>query len=701
MRGAAKGGVPEAFDFEGRKVQSTASHKVGSPAKEAARYGLDLGSTTLSSVVLISALVDHAHALPALTGSDSADNFDPLREYLGANSLSPREKSVWRSLTRRNFLIRCCQGASASLLPASLRDLAFAFDSRNALALESEFHLHPHYRAKLPLEATLLKTESGLDVFITEKYAEQIAAILAQGTAGLLRSPRDILAVERVLTPDFVGSSLQPAESRLVCSGPVLEIHQNKFARQPALGRDAFLQGLRSALSGFSEIVTAEFQVTSIDAFSGGLRARVRYELVSSGKDFYREQRVGQWELAWQRSSSGEFRLRNWEALDETQSRSARPIFVDVTAHAFGSNSSYSSQFRGTDYWRTVLDGACGIDIYGHNGVSVGDIDNDGFDDVYVCQPAGLPNRLYRNRGDGTFEDITESSGVGVLENTACAIFADIDNDGRQDLIVVCTTGPLLFLNQGDGKFRLKPGAFHFANPPQGTFTGAAMADYDRDGWLDIYFWLYPYSQGTDQYRYPMPYFDAANGPPNFLLRNNRDATFDDITQQAGLNINNTRFSFCCAWGDYNGDLWPDLYVVNDFGRNNLYRNNGDGTFAGVARETGVEDVGAGMSAAWFDFDDDGRDDLYVADMWTAAGMRISMQENFQQRGNAETRALYQKHSMGSSLFRNCGEKFEDESARSGTAMGRWSWMSDSWDFNHDGYPDLYIANGMISGTSR
>src|SRR5256884_361869 len=87
--------------------------------------------------------------------------------------------------------------------------------------------------------------------------------------------------------------------------------------------------------------------------------------------------------------------------------------------------------------------------------------------------------------------------------------------------------------------------------------------------------------------------------------------------------------------------------------------------------------------------------------MWTAAGMRISMQENFQQRGNAETRALYQKHSMGSSLFRNCGEKFEDESARSGTAMGRWSWMSDSWDFNHDGYPDLYIANGMISGTSR
>src|SRR5437660_12376373 len=102
--------------------------------------------------------------------------------------------------------MRCCQGASASLLPASLRDLAFAFDSRNALALESEFHLHPNYRPKLPLEATLLKTASGLDVFITYRYAEPIAAILATGSRGLLRSPRYILAVERGLTSPSAGS---------------------------------------------------------------------------------------------------------------------------------------------------------------------------------------------------------------------------------------------------------------------------------------------------------------------------------------------------------------------------------------------------------------------------------------------------------------------------------------------------------------
>src|SRR5213594_3416586 len=139
-------------------------------------------------------------------------------------------------------------------------------------------------------------------------------------------------------------------------------------------------------------------------------------------------------------------------------------------------------------------------------------------------------------------EDITEASEVGIIENTACALFADIDNDGRQDLIVVRTNGPLLFLNEGGGKFRQKPEAFKFASAPQGTFTGAAVADCDRDGWLDVYFCLYVYYQGTDQYKYPSPYYDAQNGPPNFLMRNQRDRTFRDVTKEAGLDQNNTRY---------------------------------------------------------------------------------------------------------------------------------------------------------------
>ena len=512
-----------------------------------------------------------------------------------------------------------------------------------------------------PLDALLLKTKAGLDDFVTEKYADDIASILCKWSSGLFKSPLDVNAIEHSLLPKFLGSSPRPAESRVVRPGPTIEVRHNLFRTEAIIGRDAFLQELRSTLSGFSKLFTVEFQVTAIDARStvtsepaaGQVETRIRYEMVGTGRDFYREQRVGYWQISWERVT-GEFRVREWGLLDETQSRSSGPGFVDITTAALGGNASYSSQLlHGSDYWRTVLDGACGIDIYGHNGVSIGDIDGDGFDDLYICQPGGLPNRLYRNRGDGTFEDITEASGVGVIENTACALIIDVDNDGRQDLIVVRASGPMLFLNEGGGKFRQKPNAFQFANPPQGTFTGAAVADYDRDGWLDIYFCLYVYYQGTDQYKYPSPYYDAENGPPNFMMRNNRDGTFRDVTAETGLTQNNTRYSFCCGWSDFNRDGWPDLYVVNDFGRKNLYRNNGNGTFADIAPQAGVEDVGAGMSVCWFDYDNDGAEDLYVADMWTAAGERISMQPIFKKDAPQETRALYHKHTMGNSLFRN------------------------------------------------
>ena len=495
-------------------------------------------------------------------------------------------------------------------------------------------------------------------------------------------------------------------------SSPALQVQQNKFANQTWLSRDGFIREWQSRFSVFSRIVTAEFQITGIDAAGAEsssspsqtlrLQTRVRYEIVGTGSGFHREQRVGNWEMEWEPSSSGQFRLHRWRPLDETQARSTSPIYEDISSAALASNFSYSAQLlHGTDYWRTVIDGASGIDIYGHNGVSVADIDNDGFDDLYVCQPAGLPNRLYHNRGDGTFEDITDSSGLGILENTACALFADFNNHGRQDVIVVRAGGPLLFLNEGDGKFRQRLDAFQFANPPQGTFTGAAAADYDRDGWLDVYFCLYAYYQGTGQYKYPSPYHDAENGPPNFLMRNNGDGTFADVTAASGLNQNNTRYSFCCGWSDYNRDGWPDLYVVNDFGRKNLYRNKGDGTFIDVAREAAVEDVGAGMSVSWLDYDNDGEQDLYVGNMWTAAGERVSTQQIFKKDSSQEVRALYQKHAMGNSLLRNHGATFDQATNYAGVAMGRWAWSSDSFDFDHDGFPDLYIANGMVSGPSR
>jgi Flp pilus assembly protein TadD/peroxiredoxin len=285
------------------------------------------------------------------------------------------------------------------------------------------------------------------------------------------------------------------------------------------------------------------------------------------------------------------------------------------------------------------------------------------------------------------------------LDGTACALFADFQNRGLQDLLVVCGSGPLLFVNQGNGKFSVKPDAFKFSQPPQGTFTHAAIADYDRDGRLDVYFCLYTYYLGLDQYHYPVPYFDARNGPPNFLFHNEGNGLFQDRTEAAGLQVENDRYTFACTWGDCNGDGWPDLYVVNDFGRNNLYRNKGDGTFAAVSTEAKVDEAGAGMSACWLDFDNDGNQDIYAAGMWVAAGMRVFGQPHFHDQDPDKVRALYRRHMLGNSLYRNVGNgQFQNVARPAGVEMGRWSWSTDAWDFDHDGYPDLYIANGYISG---
>ena len=108
------------------------------------------------------------------------------------------------------------------------------------------------------------------------------------------------------------------------------------------------------------------------------------------------------------------------------------------------------------------------------------------------------------------------------------------------------------------------------------------------------------------------------------------------------------------------------------------------------------------MSACWFDFDNDGNQDIYVANMWSAAGMRVSEQKVFHEKDPENVRALYRRHARGNSLYRNQGNgKFQNVSRQAGVEMGRWAWSSDAWDFDHDGYPDLYIANGYISGPDR
>lgn len=609
--------------------------------------------------------------------------------------------------SRRQFLAWC------SALPVLSSGRKNAFDLRGSLRriitdpsvryaedaaprLTDNF-FKPHYRSPSPLSIILDKVDPAKDIYPSEAAAAQINRILLAWREALMSPKVNWAVLENSLAADFKGSALKPAKETVRRQDAAFRIVDLAFDPAPALDKSDFLAGL-SARFSHVQFLWTEFKLTAVDSAESSLTTTVRYDLVDAGAGYYRQQRVGNMNLAWRRGQDSEWEVAEWRLFNETCSQSLAPIFEEITEETLGANDSFRRQLsHGVDYWRTILDGASGIDIYGNFGVAAGDIDNDGWDDLYICQPAGLPNRLYRNRGDGTFEDVTDHAGVGVIDSSPSALFADIDNDGRQDLIVVRGNGPLLYLNQGDGTFRLKENAFKFAQSAQGTFTGAALADYDLDGWLDIYFCLYSYYQGPDRYRYPVPYYSAENGPPNFLFHNNHDGTFTDVTRETELDRNNNRFSFACGWCDYDGDGRPDLYVANDFGKKNLYQNNGNGTFTDVAEQAGVLDTGAGMSVCWFDYNNDGKQDLYVADMWTAAGLRMTHLDRFMSNAPESVRSLYRKHSMGNSLFRNHGE-FENETAASGAGMGRWAWSSDAWDFDHDGFADLYIANGMISG---
>ena len=613
--------------------------------------------------------------------------------------------------SRRAFL-HGMRWAPALFVPAPLYGLPFPSLDRPAVHGSAPFfpfadlRVSPHYPAKSPLDAVLRYVAPGFDEFVTEKCGWEITKILVEWGQALKAAEPSLATLAKFVDASLEATSLVPDEERSVRSGYGLEVLRRRFSPDVAVGRERFLQQMKTYLGGFSRIETAEFEIVEIEESAQSpiqVRVDIRYDFVGTRAGGGREERIGRWLTRWSHDASGAWRAVKWQATEETVSRTNEPVFVDISEHALGRTESYKTQMpHGVDHWRTVLDGACGIDVYGNNGLAVGGFDNNGFDDLYVCQPAGLPNRLYRNRGDGSFEDVSEKSGVDVLDSSACALFADFANKGRQDLLVVCGGGPLLFANEGDGKFSLKRDAFQFARPPQGTFTHAAVADYDGDGLLDIYFCLYSYYAGLDQYHYPVPYFDARNGPPNFLLHNEGNGTFRDRTEAAGLSVDNDRYSFACAWGDFKADGRPDLYVANDFGRSNLYRNNGDGTFTSVAGDAGVEDAGAGMSASWFDYDNDGRQDIYVSNMWSAAGIRVSQQKAFQEKEPENIRGLYRGHARGNSLYRNEGNgKFKNVSEQAGGEMGRWAWSSDAWDFDQDGYSDLYIANGYISGPTE
>ena len=239
-------------------------------------------------------------------------------------------------------------------------------------------------------------------------------------------------------------------------------------------------------------------------------------------------------------------------------------LFVDCTESVLAGNASYQEQvLPGINHWLTRVPSEF-MGKFGYNGLAVGDVNGDGLDDLYVCDSGGLPNRLYVQQSDGTARDMSAEAGVDFLDDSTGALLIDLDNDGDQDLVVAMD--PLLQIAENDGT-----GRFELHQPLEVNTDSLSLcaADYDNDGDLDMYVCGYNVRKQDATNRglpFPVPYHDANNGGRNVLLRNEGSFRFVNATREVGLDENNTRFSMAAAWEDFDNDGDQDLYVANDFG---------------------------------------------------------------------------------------------------------------------------------------
>lgn len=338
-----------------------------------------------------------------------------------------------------------------------------------------------------------------------------------------------------------------------------------------------------------------------------------------------------------------------------------------------------------------------GAGIYTDGGPAVADMDGDGDQDLFLPRQHA-PALLYANDGDGRFRDVTVERGLSssqLDQGSDSGVFLDIDNDGRLDLAVGSKGGGIrIFRNDGEA-YRDVTGAVAYGAP--GEWMTLAAADYDRDGFIDLYATNYGVIDTDHQ---PESYVDARDGRPNLLLRNDGGSgRFLDATAAAGLDAGNDRWSYAAAWADYDKDADMDLWVANDFGSSQLFRNDGQGRFTEVSEAVGAVNLGNGMGVSWLDADGDLDLDLYLSNMQSFAGNRITRLRHF--GGSEAQRQLYRRFSQGNTLLRQADDhSFADGTDEAGVRAAFWAWGSQGVDYDADGDTDIFGAAGFYTGDS-
>ena len=349
--------------------------------------------------------------------------------------------------------------------------------------------------------------------------------------------------------------------------------------------------------------------------------------------------------------------------------------------------------------------------FYNGGGVAIGDINNDGLSDVYFTSNQG-ENKLYLNKGNFKFQDITQKAKVeGTKSWSTGVVMVDINGDGLLD-IYVCNAGNTkganqkneLFINNGNLTFTDKADEYNLADT--GITTHAAFFDYDKDGDLDCYILnnsFIPvsslnYSNKRELRDQDWDVADILKGGGDKLLRND-NGKFVDVSKASGIYGSLIGFGLGVTVGDVNGDLYPDIYISNDFyERDYLYINNKNGTFSeqiqGWASHISQSSMGADMA----DINNDGKADIFVTDMLPEPDERLKTTTSFDNY-DLFTRKLnldfFTQYMQNTLQLNNGDNKFLEIANYAGVAKTDWSWGALLFDMDNDGYKDIYVCNGI------
>lgn len=471
-----------------------------------------------------------------------------------------------------------------------------------------------------------------------------------------------------------------------------------------------------------------------------------RFEGLAKMKSGEWRQLQGTLKISWKRATTDgaagtpAWHITRWTTETMEYCSSPKKLFVEVLDTALR-NPEEAARLRHSMHYEATLkhyrDGMkspphpyfAPISANQKEGIAIADVDRDGWDDIYITVRLGT-NMFLHNNGDGTFTEEAAARGLALPGHTTCALFADFDNDGDLDLMLGRSLLRTAYLENRGGLFFQRPSPKHF---PMAVISMSA-ADYNQDGLLDVYLCTYrpaatagsSPSGGVAQideggFDWPDEFLspDQAKefrrriaehknasgadalfpdlfdqlGPPNVLLINRGKGWFDVAPENPVVGI--WRNSLQATWGDYDQDGDPDLYIANDWAVDNLFRNDGAAGFKDVSQEAGTTLYGFAMGASWGDYDNDGLEDLYVSNMYSEAGRRLTARIPGMNKMFAESAAgnwLYHQGPKG--VF----QQVAGLKAPSMTVMkAGWSWGGCFTDFDNDGFLDLYVLSGYFT----